>query len=223
MKIYILTFLLSIGSLQAAQVHFVDNNTYTTDLINRLDWLDVTTTVGMSKRDVLAELNTGGKYDGWRYATRIEFMTMTDNFMSSPVTTAVGDTLHTDDKIRWLTSALGNYELTIHLGSHPISPMQFTPITTVITIFYTLGFLHDPSEILNNYSMVGNINYIQTGRSGSVRANVAVGDWITSSNRGSFLVRDTNLVQTPIPAAIWLMGTGLVGLLGFGRKNIASA
>ena len=36
---------------------------------------------------------------------------------------------------------------------------------------------------------------------------------------GSFLVRDTAMIATPIPAAIWLVGSALAGLVGFaGRK-----
>ena len=37
---------------------------------------------------------------------------------------------------------------------------------------------------------------------------------------GSFLVRDTAMIATPIPAAIWMVGSVLVGLIGFSRSKL---
>jgi len=39
----------------------------------------------------------------------------------------------------------------------------------------------------------------------------------------SWLLVEDTLAPVPIPAAVWLMGSGLVGLLGFGRKKKAIA
>ena len=44
-------------------------------------------------------------------------------------------------------------------------------------------------------------------------------DYTTSSGTASFLVRDVTVV--PVPAAIWLFGSGLIGLIGIARRKKA--
>ena len=45
------------------------DHTYLTDTATGLDWLDVTTTAGMSFNQVSSQLGSGGQFAGWRYAT----------------------------------------------------------------------------------------------------------------------------------------------------------
>ena len=65
---------------QADQSAFNDHGFYTEDTISGLYWLDVTETQGLSADDVIAEMVPGGRYDGWRYATKTELETMLANF-----------------------------------------------------------------------------------------------------------------------------------------------
>jgi hypothetical protein len=39
----------------------------------------------------------------------------------------------------------------------------------------------------------------------------------------TWYVRDSNVSSVPVPAAVWLFGSGLVGLMGFNRKRAQSA
>ena len=49
-------------------------------------------------------------------------------------------------------------------------------------------------------------------------------NWSSSgaNDMGSWVYRDTNfLSQVPIPAAVWLFGSGLIGLVGVARRKKA--
>jgi len=73
MKKIILTLLLMATScFISIKVHaeLVDNGSYTSDTASGLDWLDLTETRGLSYNTVLAQMNSGGRFDGWTYATR---------------------------------------------------------------------------------------------------------------------------------------------------------
>lgn len=67
---------------ESARATLIDHNTYTTDTVSNLDWLDVTLSVNMSYFQVSAQFRAGGMFEGWRYATVDEF--------SALVTTAGG-------------------------------------------------------------------------------------------------------------------------------------
>lgn len=51
---------------------FFDNNRTTIDTVTGLEWLDVTESVNLSYDYVAAELNTGGMFEGYRYANTSE-------------------------------------------------------------------------------------------------------------------------------------------------------
>ena len=63
------------GAINAA---FIDNNTYTTDTVSGLDWLDITATINRSYDDINSQLSS--EFFGWRYATTPEVYTLWNNF-----------------------------------------------------------------------------------------------------------------------------------------------
>ena len=67
---FIFTFLSTLFQANAA---IIDNGSYTTDTESGLDWLDVTLSINRSYSDVSSQFGSGGDFEGWRYATGIEF------------------------------------------------------------------------------------------------------------------------------------------------------
>lgn len=51
---------------------FIDNDRTTIDTVTGLEWLDVTESLNLSYDDVAVEFNTGGMFEGYRYASTIE-------------------------------------------------------------------------------------------------------------------------------------------------------
>jgi hypothetical protein len=52
-------------------------------------------------------------------------------------------------------------------------------------------------------------------------ANIVIST-VDISDPGTFSA-GANITATPLPAAVWLMGSGLLGVLGLGRKNKVQA
>ena len=59
---------------------FLDNDLTTIDTVTGLEWLDITESVNLSYNDVAAELNTGGMFEGYRYANTAEIENLFDAF-----------------------------------------------------------------------------------------------------------------------------------------------
>lgn len=80
---------LKVGLLSVAlfampvSAEIIDNSTYTTDTVGGLDWLDVSSTTGLSVDYISTQFGIGGDYEGWRYATGIEFNILINNYTGS--------------------------------------------------------------------------------------------------------------------------------------------
>lgn len=76
------------ASLASAQLLEVDSEfgmgSVTRDVAQNLDFLDVTISTGLSFNDVTAAFASGGVFEGWRHATRLEVATMVNNWGFSP-------------------------------------------------------------------------------------------------------------------------------------------
>lgn len=64
----------------SANSALIDNNTFTTDTVSGLDWLDLTETSNRSYTDINAQLSVGGEFDGWRYASFADVTGFLDSF-----------------------------------------------------------------------------------------------------------------------------------------------
>ena len=77
--------LLVASSVEADQVHFQDLGMVTRDLHEGgLEWLDLTETTGWSINAITPELEAGGLFEGWRFATLDEIETLWLNFGAVP-------------------------------------------------------------------------------------------------------------------------------------------
>ena len=218
MKMYKLaTIALSTGALSISMITSVDaallstdwlnanDNLVVTDTDSSLDWLKLTETVGYSYTSVASQLGTGDQFDGWRYATNLE--------------------------VASLFTAFG-LPLDAHLSvTGPVD-------TSIVNFANTMGNILNDANPIFSYGARGIIgesyggNMYQAGAYyiTSSQSNIYVGPYLgggsstvsttgASLNLGSYLVREASISAVPVPAAVWLFGSGLLGLIGVARRK----
>jgi len=209
----------------ASTAGFFDHGDYLTDSHSGLDWKDVTLTVNRSYNDVSSQLGAGGEFDGWRYATSTEFVSLIKNYtglISIPVNTTIqlpeGTAL----------------ELVTFLGSTWDSPYQeqygqsYEEYTGYgLQDDRTYGMVIDDGYTgESTQHAVPFIHYLERSQSSLdleyvYAAGLSMTDTQTDNTMGSFLVRDT-VSAVPVPAAVWLFGSAIAGL-GFSSRRKLSA
>ena len=70
------------------QAAIIDFDTYFTDTSTSLSWLDVTATVNRSFNDISTQFGVGGEFEGWRYATGLEFNALLSSWTGIPAVIA---------------------------------------------------------------------------------------------------------------------------------------
>ncbi len=192
------------GLSSAASMRFIDNDTYTTDTVGGLDWLDVTITANQSFSYVSSQFGAGGLYEGWRYATAREF-----NFYIVPYVESFRDPV-----TGWIASPQGFSEVT-----------QFASIMSYWAYNDgqgVNGLLSDPTSrlgyVLGQIRVDHNAEWYDSWAGAGLYADPTW--WLENRKEwGSFLVRDNNLSPVPVPAAAWLFGSALLGFAGFSRRR----
>jgi hypothetical protein len=168
-----------------------------------LEWLDLTQSTNRSYNDVSAQFGVNEDFDGWRYASRAEVRQLWSQ---------AGGTVpyngYTTGHVDWIAGILSLWGVT---NTFPGQFMQSTAVTgdaynstthhMVSLIDFSLLALPD------DYALV----------SGSFIANVS--NSALSPARAHALVRQS---VVPVPAAVWLFGTALIGLVGFGKRGKAA-
>jgi len=168
----------------------------TRDTTTGLDWLDVTLTINRSVNEVLG--GYGGFINmGFRYATTDEVMTL---YMHAPIVNFVSDI-----PANWP----GAENLIRLMGATHGSPNDTE---------WSQGFagLNEPS-IGSAYAPVIFSNLIESQGAGADILVVPTAFDVADGNIGNYLVR-----AVPIPPALYLFGSGLLGLIGIDRKKAAN-
>ncbi len=204
-----------ISSAFAARTDFIDNNSYTTDSLSGLDWLDVTRSENRSFDDISSQLESGGEFDGWRYATTDEFSTMVSDYTDDTyIYSEFGRNHYENGIMDTLVSLLGDtYTYANFLSSNSL-------------LSFTSGMLIDMNyggqlmtAILWDDDTPNRDNPSGYDYSDPHHRMVYGGDTLGIA-RGSYLVRDTTeIASTPLPASVWLMISGVLGVVGLSRKN----
>ena len=182
------------------------DNLITLDTRTGLEWLDLTVTRDQSYNDINAKLGTGQELDGWGYASSVQVGEFFDSFG--------GDNLHYTG---WSFENNGLFDLVAPLWGDTIcaangclagqggsffitSDITGPGVHNVGGIEDQLGHLFsaDRDFVLTEYFTVAD--------------NAVVGNTF----KASALVR---VSAVPVPAAIWLFGSGLLGLIGFARRK----
>ena len=168
----------------------------TKDTDTGLEWLDVTKSTNRSYNYVSGQFDVGGEFEGWRHATSTEVM----NFFDSG-------------------GAAGAYNG--DLGSHQnwvVNLVDLWGSTAASHLNYqrVLATLSDDFSSTNK--VVTNIRYSEDliGNSYADVFGVSILSGESYSHFGHALVR-TSVV--PVPAAAWLFGTGILGLIGFSKRR----
>lgn len=179
------------------------DNLVTRDTTNGLEWLDLTETTNMSYFTVLGQLSTGSQFEGWRYATNVEVGSLFTAF-GLPLDANLTVAGLVDSAIVDFSNTMGNI----------MDPAVFS--------YGARGYIGEGSG--GNQYIAGAYYGISSGINFYTGPNLGSGATLTppttaSANLGSYLVRDASVV--PVPAAVWLFGSGLIGLAGIARRKKA--
>ncbi|MFT4585431.1 MAG: hypothetical protein ACI915_004287 [Gammaproteobacteria bacterium] len=171
------------------------NNTLTHDSVSGLEWLDVAITSGNSYDTVATQIGSGLIYEGFRFATRQEVYNLWDNAGLAHYLTGTGSQPNGD--VNTFAGFLGN---TANDGGclSCVGPVGFTAVES--GVFYQYG-----AYTTSNF-----------GPAPSVDNPFNAGDNPVSNITGSWLVAAN---PVPVPVAVWLFGSGLIGLVGFARRK----
>jgi hypothetical protein len=189
----------------AAHATFIDNTTYTTDTTSGLEWLDLSSTDGMSYNAVSAAIS-GGSLTGWRYASALEVRTMIGNFTGVTIT----DLATTLFPVGTYGHPLAGL-LTLMGASHTDGNGQYANGLTSTIL---------PGSVFEGIS----IRYLTNGAADRVFAgsqpayNLAAA--ATNVEVASFLVRDNAPpAVVPEPGMAALLGLGMLGLIASRRRK----
>lgn len=199
------------------------DHSYLTDTATNLDWLDVTTTAGMSFNYVSSQLGVGGQFAGWRYATGNEFNTLVSNYSGIAITAGnYGQVNMEPDRIDGLVTLLGNTLDMYMLHTYGVTWDAYMGIPEGNGVDYTYGMLADSYPgaqyigIIYDVDIGSQVDFAQAYHSGFSQGSVNLAI-------GSYLVRQHHLAA-PIPEpdtyAMLLAGLGLIGL---SRRRLRSA
>lgn len=175
----------------------------TYDTATGLEWLDLTQSVNRTYNDVASQFSLAGDYQGFRFATYTEVtgivhglgITISGSFLNRGEQQKVADLL----SLVGVTRTVPNFE---NSGD----------------LWQSFAFHKSYGGLYNQYEYTVLEVHFGTGRT------ALEGAYNTQPNQSapqlaSYLVRPASVV--PIPAAYWLLGSGLLGLIGVARRKAA--
>lgn len=175
------------------------DNLLTQDTVSGLQWLDLTVTYGLTHDFVSGQLGAGGQFEGFRYATDAEVQDLWSNFgidLSAGAPTVVAGS---DPGVETAAGLLGNTWCTYACFDYPFGVSGLTSTASGMG-HYAMG-AYQTDFGFTQYETVG---------------SQIVADALTNIQPyGSYLVLGS---PVPVPAALWLFGSGL-GLFGFFAKS----
>lgn len=187
------------AALVEVDLFFSGDAMITRDTDTGLDWLDLTATVGHSINDVLD--GYGGYINsGFRYATIAEVAKVFENAgitadgnVQANEYAAVGSLIDLRDATGGHSNDVLSAEGFAGLGEPSQGP-AYMPGTFQHNIGIGGGAAVIPGPTVTYYTTAGQID-----------------------SAGNFLVRPS---EVPIPPALWIFGSGLLGLIGTARRKI---
>lgn len=183
----------------------------TFDDASNLWWLDLTETIGMSFQEVSAELTEGGAYEGWRYATLDE---ATDIYAQFGLTSGA-ENLPIDE----FTTAIDT--MNSYFGDTMAASINAEP-GQVVSHSGNWGFTGTEWPGFPDWHIMFLAYTADTGATAvldlGIEYSAQTGDaWPYA---GSLLVASENPASfVPLPAAAWLLGSSLFGLLFVSRRQ----
>lgn len=198
-------------SLAGHAASFNYNYTDTTTLITMNDgtqteWLHLDQTRNKSYNLVSANLGTGGTYEGWNYASMSLVSDVTEELFG----------------LNWETEETGWNTAYDGIAVQIIGVFGSTKSSDYYTTYEIV------QGLVSNY--VGSSNLALTLKANDSTADQYLGmdnidrpivraDGTAGAQIGSFLYRPVTVAAVPIPSAVWLFGSGLLGLMRFSRRH----
>ena len=213
-----------------ANAVIIDHGSFVSDPATGLDWLDLTATAGLSYNDVSAQLGTGGAFEGWRYATVSELSTLwtafggNDNYYS-------GWSTQNDGLFETISPVMGDLGCDWRQDpSNTTSNPNPSPDANCTT---GAGFSHWITADLATTADAAKYSINEGERLAAVTYNFYIRDEsltmdyinlkqltqpdnIADPEFGSALLR---VSAVPVPASVWLFGSGILGLTGIARRK----
>lgn len=170
------------------------------DTSSGLQWLDLSVTANQSFNEVQTQLQSGGAYDGFRYATHSEVLHLWS------------EANITDTNFMWVNN--GEWQNIKDLADRLGTSFLFDPHGTGT---HALGMVEGVLGLPANERRVMEISYHSNGeevRTSSDHYTLDVD--FSNEHYSSYLVQ-----AVPVPSAVWLLGSGLLGLVGVARRKKA--
>ena len=183
------------------------DNLITQDTTSGLEWLDLTATTSRSYSDISSKLGSGQEFDGWRYATSTEISGFFDAF-GGDSNYYNGWSTQNNGLFDAIAPYWGDTRCEVVGGCSPGDLYSYAinaDSAGTGNVWWTIlnDNLGDPTSMTQDYISILGAERIET------TANAAL---------GSALVRDVSAV--PVPAAVWLFGSGLIGLIEVARRKV---
>ena len=178
------------------------DNLITLDDVSGLQWLDLTETYGLMFDYVSGQFDVGSEFEGFRYATDAEVQALWSNFGIDLSTGAPTSVAGADPNVEIAAGILGNTWNIYAFFDYPFGASGITA-NTGGTGHSAMG-AYQTDFGFTTYETIGTIT------SSDTLTNI--------QPYGSYLVMGS---PVPVPAAVWLFGSGLLGLIGImGRKKV---
>lgn len=194
--------------------------------IQNLSWLELTATANMTRSQVEADMSSGGSLDGWRYATRTEVETLLDSLWGG-----VTEGWHTSnyEGARTYLDVFGVSDLYAAYNNSGYMPDGYTWWNALFGsegdgCFDATQMCR--AEVVIKDSLYGydgdSIGWFQDGYGLSYGADLSSNNQISQTTNSAWAYQAYHLVSVsavPVPSAIWLFGSGLLGLIGLAKRK----
>lgn len=183
------------------------DNLVTRDTTTGLEWLDLSVTSGRTYDDIAANLGAGQEFDGWRYATGAEISDLWTSFGGNPAYYN-GFSTENDGLFQLIAPYLGDLYCNGNIACDTGNGYSF-----MLTSDEYAGGGHYAALMLNAYY------HPDAATQDNFSLHESIVTTYAPAEMGSALVRSITVV--PVPAAIWLFVSGLVGLGFMTRRKAA--
>jgi hypothetical protein len=241
---FLCAFALTASTL-GAHAALVDQGTTTLDTASRLEWLDLSQSSGYSFKQVVGQMASGGKFEGYRYASAAEAQSMFSQlgFPVTPYQNMVGDYKPAFDSFNSLLGLNygglgGNYAFNAEVGDTIPGHPGYHPLFWAFPASIQSGTDRIDGADVPRYVPGISINTSFASDADSIVVNGYNGGWFiyhdvttgyhedtVDNSLAHFLVRPATVDAVPEPEtyALMLLGIGCIGAAAKRRQLRATA